>query len=210
MKCLSGSLLTLGLAALAAGCGTAAPVAETIGRFAVAVQQRDWDTLYCLSAGAASATELGADPATRRSGFADWARSQGLDPRSRAEANARVSGAQASLSAARENAIAAEADASYWTGQLARALGVRIGNTPSLQCSVLSFQVQVSNSSHIFFTASTCERGVEAPAVMPNRFLPSIISGVISPVTRCDGSRIRSRRKARPAAWCWRCFSRRR
>jgi len=76
LKCLSGSLLMLGLAALAAGCGTAAPVAETIGRFAVAVQQRDWDTLYCLSAGAASATELGADPATRRSGFADWARSQ--------------------------------------------------------------------------------------------------------------------------------------
>lgn len=59
----------------------------------------------------------------------DPLRSRVLDPRSRAEAKARVSGARASLSAARENTTAAEADASYWTGQLARARELRVAAT---------------------------------------------------------------------------------
>jgi HlyD family secretion protein len=47
-------------------------------------------------------------------------RSAVLDPRSRAEAEARVEAAEASLRAAREKARAAAADAAYWEGELAR------------------------------------------------------------------------------------------
>lgn len=47
-----------------------------------------------------------------------------LDPRSRAEAQARVSAAEAALSAARERLKAAAADAAYWEGQAARMQGL--------------------------------------------------------------------------------------
>lgn len=47
-------------------------------------------------------------------------RSHVLDPRSRAEAEARLAAAEAALNAARERARAAAADASYWENQLAR------------------------------------------------------------------------------------------
>jgi HlyD family secretion protein len=50
----------------------------------------------------------------------DPPRPAALDPRSRAEARARVSAAEAALSAARERLKAAAADAAYWEGQLAR------------------------------------------------------------------------------------------
>ena len=50
----------------------------------------------------------------------DPLRSTVLDPRARAEAQARVAGAEAALKAAKENVDAAAADASYWKTQLAR------------------------------------------------------------------------------------------
>lgn len=52
--------------------------------------------------------------------YLDPLRSQVLDPRSRAEASARVSAAQARVSAAKEKVTAAAADARYWEAQLAR------------------------------------------------------------------------------------------
>ncbi len=50
----------------------------------------------------------------------DPLRSTVLDPRARAEAQARVAAAEAALKAAKENVDAAAADASYWKTQLAR------------------------------------------------------------------------------------------
>ena len=50
----------------------------------------------------------------------DPLRSTVLDPRARAEAQARVAAAEAALKAAKENVDAAAADASYWETQLAR------------------------------------------------------------------------------------------
>jgi HlyD family secretion protein len=47
-------------------------------------------------------------------------RPQTLDPRSRAEAQARVAAAEAALRQAREQVTAAEADAAYWEAELAR------------------------------------------------------------------------------------------
>ena len=47
-------------------------------------------------------------------------RSRVLDPRSRAEAEARVAAAEAALDGARERVSAAAADAGYWEGELAR------------------------------------------------------------------------------------------
>ncbi len=50
----------------------------------------------------------------------DPLRSTVLDPRARAEAQARVAAADAALKAAKEKVVAAAADASYWETQLAR------------------------------------------------------------------------------------------
>ena len=50
----------------------------------------------------------------------DPLRSSVLDPRSRAEAQARVAAARAALQAAQERAQAASADAAYWEGEIAR------------------------------------------------------------------------------------------
>jgi len=47
-------------------------------------------------------------------------RSAVLDPRRRAEAGARIKASKASLRSARERALAAEADAAYWTAELER------------------------------------------------------------------------------------------
>lgn len=47
---------------------------ETLLAYTAAVQDEDLDALYCLSAGAADALELGADDAGRRTGFQRWAR----------------------------------------------------------------------------------------------------------------------------------------
>ena len=61
--------------ALTAGaCGSPAPTpSEALVAYMRAVQERNHDVLYCLSAGAAEAQELGADAAARRVAFASWA-----------------------------------------------------------------------------------------------------------------------------------------
>lgn len=47
---------------------------ETVRDYYDAVQERDFDRLYCLMAGVAEAVELGATEAERRAGFEMWAR----------------------------------------------------------------------------------------------------------------------------------------
>lgn len=49
--------------------------AEAIVPFMTAVQEQDFDRLYCLSGGAADAEELGATDVERRENFRAWARS---------------------------------------------------------------------------------------------------------------------------------------
>jgi hypothetical protein len=57
-----------------AGCGPGERVAEeTLLSYVEAVQSEDLDALFCLSAGTASATELGGSAEQRRSGFQTWA-----------------------------------------------------------------------------------------------------------------------------------------
>lgn len=64
----------LALVAHAVGCGPGEGVArDVVEAYVYAVQDRDLDRLYCLSAGAAGSPDLGADAATRRAGFAAWA-----------------------------------------------------------------------------------------------------------------------------------------
>jgi len=62
------------LATAVAGCESRRTVIDTLVEYAAAVQAEDFDRLYCLSAGAASAEELGADAAARRTAFNEWAR----------------------------------------------------------------------------------------------------------------------------------------
>jgi hypothetical protein len=70
---LFGLLIVVSL--LAAGCQPgASDVEKVIGQFMTAVQEEDIDRLYCLSAGAEGAEELGADEAARRTGFESWVR----------------------------------------------------------------------------------------------------------------------------------------
>ena len=61
--------------ALTAGaCGPPAQTpAEALVAYMSAVQERNHDALYCLSAGASAAQELGADDAARRVAFRSWA-----------------------------------------------------------------------------------------------------------------------------------------
>jgi hypothetical protein len=64
-----------GSALLATACAPAAPTpVEVLEDYYDAVQQRDFDRLYCLLAGAAESVELGATGAERRTGFESWAR----------------------------------------------------------------------------------------------------------------------------------------
>jgi hypothetical protein len=65
-----------GALATCPGCETDRGPEQTVVDYAEAVQQRDLDRLYCLSAGASSADELGLDEAQRREAFAEWAASQ--------------------------------------------------------------------------------------------------------------------------------------
>jgi hypothetical protein len=62
---------------LASACGPGGRTAEeTLLSYMQAVQEEDLDSLFCLSAGAAEAPELGESEAERRAGFGDWARAQ--------------------------------------------------------------------------------------------------------------------------------------
>jgi len=64
----------IALACAHAGCGPGERVAEqTLVDYVEAVQSEDLDALFCLSAGTASATELGETAGQRRAGFEDWA-----------------------------------------------------------------------------------------------------------------------------------------
>jgi len=70
-------MLVCSLPVLPVGCrpGAAAPE-ETVVQFGEAVQSQDLDRLFCLSAGAAAAVELGASEAERRQNFTAWALAQ--------------------------------------------------------------------------------------------------------------------------------------
>lgn len=59
--------------ATACATGSDSPT-ETLAAFYEAVQAQDLDRLYCLSAGAVEAPELGASEAERRRGFERWVR----------------------------------------------------------------------------------------------------------------------------------------
>jgi hypothetical protein len=62
------------LGLLPAACGPNSRTAEeTLTAYMEAVQQEDLDRLYCLSAGASDALELGVDGAQRRARFESWA-----------------------------------------------------------------------------------------------------------------------------------------
>jgi len=72
-----GLLPFLGAVALGftfSACDPPEPTASaTLKEFYDAVQEQDFDRLYCLMAGAAEATELGTTDAERRAGFRSWA-----------------------------------------------------------------------------------------------------------------------------------------
>lgn len=61
---------------VAPGCETEPTPQEIVTQYAEAVQQRNLNRLYCLSAGAAGAEELGQDEAQRRESFEAWADAQ--------------------------------------------------------------------------------------------------------------------------------------
>jgi len=62
------------LAIFGVSCGPGSRTAqETLLSYTEAVQAEDMHALYCLSAGAANATELGSSPAERRTRFGGWA-----------------------------------------------------------------------------------------------------------------------------------------
>ena len=69
-------VLAVGCAVLA-GCGPSSRTeGEAILPYLEAVQAQEFDALFCLSAGAASAEELGEDEDQRRIAFEDWARAE--------------------------------------------------------------------------------------------------------------------------------------
>jgi hypothetical protein len=68
-------LLSLCILPLAQGC-TSAPVQRTVLDYQRAVQDEDYDALFCLSAGASESAELGGDPRERRANFEVWARAR--------------------------------------------------------------------------------------------------------------------------------------
>jgi len=68
--------LVLGLLALTACAPEGHGPRQTIEAYLEAVQVEDMDALFCLSAGAPEAPELGQDVAARREGFESWARAQ--------------------------------------------------------------------------------------------------------------------------------------
>ena len=76
-RCHAGPITALLALALFAtpSCGPGERTArEALLAYTAAVQDEDLDALYCLSAGATEALELGADDVSRRSGFRRWAR----------------------------------------------------------------------------------------------------------------------------------------
>ncbi len=68
--------IVLALVLATFGCKRPPTAEETIILYASAVQNQDLDQLYCLSAGASDAEELGRDDASRRAGFEAWALAQ--------------------------------------------------------------------------------------------------------------------------------------
>ena len=69
---LTGLLHAVVAGLLLAGCATERSPRECLVDFTRAIQDRDAATLFCLSAGAAGADSLGADPEARRDGFERW------------------------------------------------------------------------------------------------------------------------------------------
>jgi HlyD family secretion protein len=85
-------------------------------------------------------------------------RSAVLDPRSQAEAEARVSGAESAISSARERARAAGADAEYWRGQTARLKQlVSSGDVPAERLERAQTQLQQAEAA-----VASAEHQVEA------------------------------------------------
>lgn len=71
------TIAILALLLLASSCGPGTRTAsKTLLAFMDAVQNEDMDTLFCMSAGAAEARELGGSETERRAAFEEWARSQ--------------------------------------------------------------------------------------------------------------------------------------
>jgi len=67
-------LVVAAVVLLGAACGGGTGSAPgALPSFFEAVQDRDFDGLYCMMAGASSAEELGATPAERRANFESWA-----------------------------------------------------------------------------------------------------------------------------------------
>jgi len=75
MKVLAASVVMVLL--LASACGPGERTAsETLLQFMEGVQEEDLDRLFCMSAGASAAPELGGDEIERRAGFGEWAAAQ--------------------------------------------------------------------------------------------------------------------------------------
>jgi hypothetical protein len=69
--------LTVMALLLVSACGPGGrTVSQTLLSFMEAVQEEDLDSLFCMSAGAAEAAELGNSEAERRAGFSEWAATQ--------------------------------------------------------------------------------------------------------------------------------------
>ena len=60
---------------LAQGCAPS-PARETVLEYQRAVQDEDYDALFCVSAGASESAELGGDESERRANFEAWARAR--------------------------------------------------------------------------------------------------------------------------------------
>jgi hypothetical protein len=59
------------------GCGPGRGVAsEVVENYVFAVQEEDFERMFCLSAGAAGSPDLGTDPGSRRRAFNAWARGE--------------------------------------------------------------------------------------------------------------------------------------
>jgi hypothetical protein len=72
----SGVLGIVWMLALTFGCADTRTAEETVLSFQSAVQNEDYDSLYCLSAGASRSAELGRDEPERRANFKAWAGAQ--------------------------------------------------------------------------------------------------------------------------------------
>ncbi len=68
----TGFPLAVAAGLLLTGCAAERSAKECLLDFTRAIQDRDAATLFCVSAGAAGAASLGADPGERRDGFERW------------------------------------------------------------------------------------------------------------------------------------------